>query len=197
MGPKLHYDNDIINGNFLPANMKLGGGFDFILDEYNKISVNLELSKLLVPTPQVFNTSAGVYEGKDMNNDGIIDKTDYEISNEDYKNIGWFAGMFQSFSDAPGGFSEELKEVTYSLGSEYVYQDSFSFRAGYFHENPDKGAREFFSLGAGFKYSTVKVDVSYLFSTSKVQKPIRKYFTFLFIIQLWGKIRNLLVEILI
>ncbi|PKB17262.1 type IX secretion system outer membrane channel protein PorV [Flavobacterium sp. 5] len=178
MGPKLHYDNDIINGNFLPANMKLGGGFDFILDEYNKISVNLELSKLLVPTPQVFNTSAGVYEGKDMNNDGIIDKTDYEISNEDYKNIGWFAGMFQSFSDAPGGFSEELKEVTYSLGSEYVYQDSFSFRAGYFHENPDKGAREFFSLGAGFKYSTVKVDVSYLFSTSKVQNPLENTLRF-------------------
>jgi hypothetical protein len=178
MGPKMSYDNDQINQNFLPANMKIGGGFDFILDEYNKIAVNLEFSKLLVPTPQVYNTSAGVYEGKDMNNDGIVDNDDYAIANEDYKNIGWFGGMFQSFTDAPGGFSEELKEFTYSLGSEYVYQDSFSFRAGYFHESPDKGAREFFSLGAGFKYSTVKVDVSYLFSTSKVQNPLENTLRF-------------------
>lgn len=179
MGPKMSYDDDAsISANFLPANMKLGGGFDFILDEYNKIAVNLEFSKLMVPTPQVYNTSAGVYEGKDMNNDGTIDSTDYAIANEDYKNIGWFGGMFQSFTDAPGGFSEELKEVTYSLGSEYVYQDSFSFRAGYFHESPEKGAREYFSLGAGFKYTSVKVDVSYLFSTSKVQNPLENTLRF-------------------
>lgn len=178
MGPKMSYDNDDINRNFLPANMKLGGGFDFILDEYNKIAVNLELSKLLVPTPQVYNTSKGIYEGEDMNHDGKVDSTDYSIANEEYENIGWFGGMFQSFTDAPGGFSEELKEFTYSLGSEYVYQDSFSFRAGYFHESPDKGAREFFSLGAGFKYSTVKVDVSYLFSTSKVQNPLENTLRF-------------------
>ncbi|WP_348825432.1 type IX secretion system outer membrane channel protein PorV [Flavobacterium aestuarii] len=178
MGPKMSYDNDDINRNFLPANMKLGGGFDFILDEYNKVAVNLEFSKLLVPTPQVYNTSKGIYEGEDMNNDGIVDSTDYSLANEEYENIGWFAGMFQSFTDAPGGFSEELKEFTYSLGSEYIYQDSFSFRAGYFHENPDKGAREFFSLGAGFKYSSVKVDVSYLFSTSKVQNPLENTLRF-------------------
>ncbi|MGQ7945412.1 type IX secretion system outer membrane channel protein PorV [Flavobacterium sp. WC2509] len=178
MGPKMSYDNDQINRSFLPANMKIGGGFDFILDEYNKIAVNLELSKLLVPTPQVYNTSKGIYEGKDMNNDGIVDKTDYDISNEDYKNIGWFSGMFQSFTDAPGGFSEELKEVTYSLGSEYVYQDAFSFRAGYFYENPNKGAREYFSLGAGFKYTSIKVDVSYLFSASKVQNPLENTLRF-------------------
>lgn len=178
MGPKMSYDNDDINRNFLPANMKLGGGFDFILDEYNKVAVNLEFSKLLVPTPQVYNTSKGIYEGEDMNNDGIVNSTDYSLANEEYENIGWFAGMFQSFTDAPGGFSEELKEFTYSLGSEYIYQDSFSFRAGYFHENPDKGAREFFSLGAGFKYSSVKVDVSYLFSTSKVQNPLENTLRF-------------------
>ena len=75
-------------------------------------------------------------------------------------------------------FSEELKEVTYSIGSEYIYQDSFSFRAGYFHESPDKGAREFFSLGAGFKYSSVKIDVSYLFSASKVPNPLENTLRF-------------------
>lgn len=168
MGPKMSYDNDDINANFLPANMKLGGGFDFILDEYNKIAVNLEVSKLLVPTPQ----------NPDLNGDGNITPEEAQQNNDDYQSIGWFAGMFQSFTDAPGGFSEELKEFTYSVGSEYVYQDSFSFRAGYFHESPDKGAREFFSLGAGFKYSSVKIDVSYLFSASKVQNPLENTLRF-------------------
>ena len=168
MGPKMSYDNDDINRNFLPANMKLGGGFDFILDESNKIAVNLELSKLLVPTPQ----------NSDLNGDGNTTPEEVQQNNDNYQNIGWFGGMFQSFTDAPGGFSEELKEVTYSLGSEYVYQDAFSFRAGYFHENPDKGAREFFSLGAGFKYTSVKIDVSYLFSTSKVQNPLENTLRF-------------------
>ncbi|QKJ65017.1 type IX secretion system outer membrane channel protein PorV [Flavobacterium sp. M31R6] len=168
MGPKMSYDNDDINANFLPANMKLGGGFDFILDEYNKVAVNLEVSKLLVPTPQ----------NPDLNGDGNVTSEESQQNRDDYQSIGWFAGMFQSFTDAPGGFSEELKEVTYSLGSEYVYQDSFSFRAGYFYESPDKGAREFFSLGAGFKYSSVKIDVSYLFSASKVQNPLENTLRF-------------------
>jgi hypothetical protein len=169
MGPKMSYDNDDRNNNFLPANMRLGGGFDFILDEYNKIAVNLEVSKLMVPTRQ---------EPTDLNGNGVIDPDEKNKNRDDYQSINWFSGMFQSFSDAPGGFSEELKEVTYSLGSEYVYQDSFSFRAGYFHENPDKGAREFFSLGAGFKYSSVKIDVSYLFSASKVPNPLENTLRF-------------------
>lgn len=168
MGPKMSYDNDDLNANFLPANMKLGGGFDFILDEYNKIAVNLEISKLMVPTPQ----------DSDLNGDGVITNEEIQQNSDNYQSIGWFPGIFQSFTDAPGGFSEELKEITYSLGSEYVYQDSFSFRAGYFHESPDKGAREFFSLGAGFKYSSVKIDVSYLFSTSKVQNPLENTLRF-------------------
>jgi len=168
MGPKMSYDNDDINANFRPANMKLGGGFDFILDEYNEVAVNLEVSKLLVPTPQ----------NPDLNGDGNVTPEESQQNRDDYQSIGWFAGMFQSFTDAPGGFSEELKEVTYSLGSEYVYQDSFSFRAGYFHESPDKGAREFFSLGVGFKYSSVKSDVSYFFSASKVQNPLENTLRF-------------------
>lgn len=177
MGPKMSYDNDDLNANFLPANMRLGGGFDFILDEYNTIGVNLEFTKLMVPTPQVFYNGES-YDGKDMNSDGKVDKTDSDLAKDEYSSIGWFSGMFQSFADAPGGFSEELKEVTYSIGSEYVYQDSFSFRAGYFHESPDKGAREFFSLGAGFKYSSVKIDVSYLFSASKVPNPLENTLRF-------------------
>lgn len=168
MGPKMSYDNDDINNNFLPANMKLGGGFDFIFDEYNKLALNAEINKLLVPTPQ----------NADLNGDGTITAEEAQKNYEDYQKIGWFAGMFQSFADAPGGFSEELKEITYSIGSEYVYQDAFALRAGYFHESPEKGAREFFSLGAGFKYSSLKIDVSYLFSASKVQNPLENTLRF-------------------
>lgn len=163
LGPKISYDNDEFNNNFLPANLKIGGGFDFILDEYNKIGVNLEFNKLLVPTPQ--------YESTDTTAE-TVQKT------EDYRKIGWVSGIFKSFGDAPGGFSEELQEVTYALGAEYEYQDAFSLRSGYFHESDQKGARKFFSLGAGFKYNVVKVDVSYLFSASKVKNPLENTLRF-------------------
>lgn len=179
MGPKINYDlSQTDNGsNFLPANLKAGGGFDFILDEYNKVAVNLEFNKLLVPTPQVYYAD-GKYQGEDMNGDGTIDETDNSLANNEYNSIGWFKGIAQSFTDAPGGFSEELKEITYSVGAEYLYQDSFAMRMGYFHESPDKGARQFFSLGAGFKYNVIKLDVSYLFSTSKVKNPLENTLRF-------------------
>lgn len=168
LGPKISYDNTEFSNNFLPANLKVGTGFDFILDDYNKVALNVEFNKLLVPTPQ----------DPDLNGDGDITAEERSQNNEDYRSIGWFSGVFQSFSDAPGGFSEELKEITYSAGAEYLYQDSFSLRMGYFHESPDKGARQFFSLGAGFKYNVVKVDVSYLFSTSKVKNPLENTLRF-------------------
>lgn len=177
LGPKISYDNTEFSNNFLPANLKVGTGFDFILDDYNKVALNVEFNKLLVPTPQVY-INGGNYYGEDMNADGTIDETDNDISKEEYRSIGWFSGVFQSFSDAPGGFSEELKEITYSAGAEYLYQDSFAMRMGYFHESPDKGARQYFSLGAGFKYNVVKVDVSYLFSTSKVKNPLENTLRF-------------------
>lgn len=169
LGPKISYDNTEFSNNFLPANLKVGTGFDFILDDYNKVALNVEFNKLLVPTPQPVT---------DLNNDGLVNSEDSQINNDDYRSIGWFSGVFQSFSDAPGGFSEELKEITYSVGAEYLYQDSFSMRMGYFHESPNKGARQFFSLGAGFKYNVVKVDVSYLFSTSKVKNPLENTLRF-------------------
>jgi hypothetical protein len=163
LGPKISYDNDEFSNNFLPANLKIGGGFDFILDDYNKVSVNLEFNKLLVPTPQFEST------------DTAAEATQ---KREDYRKIGWVSGIFKSFGDAPGGFSEELKEVTYALGVEYEYQDSFSLRTGYFNESDLKGARKFFALGAGFKYNVVKVDVSYLFSASKVKNPLENTLRF-------------------
>ncbi len=170
LGPKIKYDaaagDD--NANFLPANMRLGGGYDFIFDEFNKVSVGLEVTKLLVPTPQ----------DPDLNGDGEITDEERAENNEDYRNINWVSGIFQSFGDAPDGFSEELKEFTYSAGAEYSYQDSFAFRLGYFSEHETKGARKFFSLGAGFKYTTLKLDVSYLFSASQVKNPLENTLRF-------------------
>ncbi len=181
MGPKINYNNDNIdeNANFLPANLRLGGGFDFILDDYNKVSVLGEVTKLMVPTPPARITEVD----EDLDGDGTIgDADDVSLANDkaisDYRKTGWVSGIFQSFNDAPDGFSEELKEFTWALGAEYSYQDSFSLRTGYFHESEDKGARKFFTLGAGFKYNIVKIDVSYLFSASKVKNPLENTLRF-------------------
>ncbi|WP_074724593.1 type IX secretion system outer membrane channel protein PorV [Flavobacterium frigoris] len=168
LGPKISYDNDNISTNFLPANLKLGTGFDFILDDYNKVAVNVEFNKLLVPTPQ----------NPDLNGDGTITPEERAQNTDNYRSIGWVSGVFKSFGDAPDGLSEETKEVTYAVGAEYSYQDSFAMRLGYFHESPLKGARKYFSMGAGFKYNVVKVDVSYLFSASKVKNPLENTLRF-------------------
>lgn len=179
MGPKISYDNDEINNNFLPANMRLGIGFDFIFDEYNKIGVTAEATKLLVPTPPALVAAV------DADNNGSIDQSEQDIADDaytqalsDYRKIGWSQGIAKSFNDAPDGFSEELKEFTWALGAEYSYQDSFALRLGYFNEHELKGARKFFSMGAGFKYNVVKIDVSYLFSASKVRNPLENTLRF-------------------
>ncbi|MFC5684315.1 type IX secretion system outer membrane channel protein PorV [Flavobacterium sp. MAHUQ-51] len=168
LGPKLSYDNDEISANFLPANLKFGTGFDFILDDYNKFGLNLELNKLLVPTPQ----------NPDLDGDGTITSEERSKNLNDYRSIGWVSGIFKSFGDAPDGFKEELKEVIYSLGAEYSYQDAFAMRLGYHHENVSKSGLRYFSLGAGFKYTSVKVDVSYLFSASKIPNPLENTLRF-------------------
>lgn len=168
LGSKISYDNDEFNTNFLPANLKIGTGFDFIFDEDNKLVVNLELNKLLVPTPQ----------NPDLNGDGTITPEEYTQNYNNYRKTGWVSGLIKSFGDAPNGFSEEINEVTYALGTEYVYKDAFAMRAGYFHESPVKGARQYLSLGAGFKYTTAKIDVSYLFSTSTVRNPLENTLRF-------------------
>ena len=180
LGPKISYDNSELSNNFLPANLKLGTGFDFIFDDYNKVALNVEFNKLLVPTPQIPVPEPPT----DLNGDGDITDPGEEANdgtataNNNYRSISWVSGVFKSFGDAPDGFSEELKEITYSVGAEYLYQDSFAMRLGYFHSSPVKGDVKFFSLGAGFKYNVVKVDVSYLFSASKVKNPLENTLRF-------------------
>lgn len=186
IGPKIKYEEDG-NESFLPTTLRLGGGFDFILDEANKIGVTVEAAKLLVPTPPVYGfeyddaNSNGEYDsGETVLNDNVI------LEGQD-PDVNFFSGMFQSFGDAPGGFSEEINEFTYSLGAEYSYQDSFAFRAGYFNEHETKGARKFFALGAGFKYNVVKIDVSYLLSASKVPSPLENTLRFSLSFNIGGK----------
>ncbi|MBA6154514.1 type IX secretion system outer membrane channel protein PorV [Gelidibacter maritimus] len=165
IGPKIKYD-DGGRENFLPTNLRLGGGFDFIFDEYNTLAVTAEVTKLLVPTPPVIGYVDENGNGRQDGNEPTI------IVEGKSQDVNFLKGMFQSFSDAPGGFNEELKEFTWALGAEYRYQDSFAFRGGYFNESDDKGGRKFFALGAGFKYTTINIDMSYLFSASKVQSPL-------------------------
>lgn len=155
IGPKIKYD-DVGQENFIPTNLKTGAGFDFIFDADNRLGTYVEFNKLLVPTPQ------------DFNGDGEIDSAD----EEEYNNIGAISGIFKSFGDAPGGFGEELREVTWSLGAEYFFREAFALRTGYFNESDTKGSRKFVALGAGFKYAPVIIDISYLFSTSNVVSPL-------------------------
>jgi len=160
IGPKVSYTDDADNENFIPTNLKLGGGFDFILDDYNTISTTLEFTKLLVPTPPLRDLVTGeIIEGKD-------------------DNVGFFKGIFQSFGDAPGGFSEEMKEFTWALGVEYMYDNAFALRAGYFNENDLKGGRKYFTLGAGFKFKSSNIDISYLFNSSDVNNPLENTLRF-------------------
>ncbi|MFG6685668.1 type IX secretion system outer membrane channel protein PorV [Mariniflexile sp. HNIBRBA6329] len=183
IGPKFKYDEGG-EENFQPTNLRLGAGFDFIFDQYNKVAVTAEVTKLLVPTPPQLgdrynftdNNGNGTYE-EDVDELGSLVEEDviYKGKSQD---VNFLSGMFQSFGDAPDGFSEELKEFTYSLGAEYVYQDSFAFRAGYFNEAEEKGARKFLALGAGFKANVVNIDLSYLFSASKVQSPLENTLRF-------------------
>jgi len=181
LGPKIKYDESG-SETFLPTNLRLGGGFDFLLDQYNTVSVTAEVTKMLVPTPPLYGTFTDFI---DNNANGIFDEGD-EQSGQPYQaiidgkpnDVDFMSGIFQSFSDAPGGFSEELKEFTWALGAEYKYDDSFALRAGYFNESEEKGARKFLALGAGFKFSGTKVDLSYLFSASKVPSPLENTLRF-------------------
>ena len=150
IGPKVSYTDDG-NENFIPTNLKIGGGFDFILDDFNKVSVNLEFNKLLVPTPNPEN---------DSNEQNFI------------------GGIFESFGDAPGGFSEELKEFTWGLGGEYMYDNSFAVRAGYFNKSDLKGDRKYFTLGSGFKFKSSRLDISYLFNASDINNPLENTLRF-------------------
>ncbi|WP_166385426.1 type IX secretion system outer membrane channel protein PorV [Polaribacter sp. 11A2H] len=159
IGPKVSYAPGTGEEDFIPTNLKLGGGFDFILDDYNTISTTVEFTKLLVPTPPIRDTDGNITDGKD-------------------DNVGWVSGIFQSFGDAPGGFSSEIKEFTYALGAEYLYNNAFALRGGYFHESDTNGGRQYFTLGGGFKTNALNIDLSYLMNSSDVSNPLENSLRF-------------------
>lgn len=173
IGPKISYD-DAGQENFIPTNLRLGGGFDFILDSYNKVFVGVEFNKLLVPTPPRREGQPGF--GGDLNNNG--EENDGMIIAGQDDDVNFFSGIFQSFGDAPDGFGEEIREFTWSLASEYTYDDQFSLRLGYFNESDIKGARKFATLGAGFEFNAIDIDLSYLFSTGSVRSPLENTLRF-------------------
>ena len=145
IGSKVSYTATTIR-DFIPINMRLGTALGADIDDYNKISLAIDMNKLLVPTPPITDNGE-IVSGKDSD-------------------VGVVSGIFQSFSDAPGGYKEEFREINYSVGSEYWYNDQFAIRAGYFFEHDTKGGRKFFTFGSGVKYSAFILDFSYLVNAS-------------------------------
>ncbi len=139
---------------FIPTNLRLGASVMIPIDEYNRISFAADANKLLVPTypKQKEGETSADYDAR-------VEKDYYDVSS--------ISGIFKSFSDAPGGFSEELKEIQWSAGAEYVYNDKFAIRAGYHHESESKGNRKYFTVGAGFKMSVFSLDAGYVIATAK------------------------------
>ena len=149
IGNKISY-TETSTRDFIPINLRLGTALNADLDEYNKISFAFDINKLLVPTPPIYN-------------DSISDQIDFGKD----PNVSVVSGIFQSFGDAPGGFNEEMREINFSLGTEYWYNNQFAIRAGYFNEHNTKGGRKFFTFGSGVKYNVFALDFSYLINASR------------------------------
>lgn len=139
LGTKISFDNNTTT-KFLPANLRLGGSYTFSIDENKQLSINADINKLLVPA---------------LN------------GNADYENTSSFEGALLSFTDAPGGFSEELREISYSAGIEYSSNNQLFLRTGYFHESPTKGFRSHFALGGGYALGALRIDMGYIISTAQ------------------------------
>ncbi|MDH6306980.1 long-subunit fatty acid transport protein [Parabacteroides sp. PF5-5] len=152
IGTKVSYDGGVTN-KFIPTNLRLGTGLLYPLDDYNRLGFYFDINKYLVPTYPL-NTATNAEE-----------EAQYEKDVEDYNSMSFMTGIFKSFHDAPGGFKEELKEINFSLGAEYSYNEQFFVRGGYYYENPNKGNRQYFSVGAGFRMSVFQLDAAYLIST--------------------------------
>lgn len=152
IGNKITYTSSI-EKDFIPTNLGLGAAYGVEFDDYNKLTIALDLNKLLVPTPDSTDTNP---------NNGILD----------YKEKSVVSGILGSFSDAPNGFSEELHEVIVSTGLEYWYDNKFAVRTGYFYEHATKGGRQFFTVGLGLRYSVFGLDFSYLVPSGNAQNPL-------------------------
>ena len=153
VGSKINFGGDE-NSEFLPANLRLGASLMVPVDEYNRFSIAVDANKPLVPTMPV-------------KMDGESEEDFITRKQNDYYDVSPISGIFKSFGDAPGGFKEEMQEIRWSVGAEYVYNDKFSLRAGYHHESENKGNRKYFTVGAGFKMNVFSLDAGYVIATAK------------------------------
>jgi len=153
VGSKISYFGDD-RSQFLPANLRIGASLMIPVDEYNRFTIAADANKLLVPTVpvQLEGESSSEYQ------DRVV---------REYSDVSSISGIFKSFSDAPGGFKEELEEIQWSVGAEYVYHDQFSLRAGYRHQSESKGNQKYFTVGGGFRMNVFSLDVGYVISTAK------------------------------
>jgi hypothetical protein len=154
IGSKITYTNSLFR-DFLPANFGLGGAWTFNFDTHNSLTFTTDINKMLVPTP---------CQGLDCDQD--------RDGRADYKDISPVSAIFSSWTDAPEGLSEEIKEFTYSVGTEYWYDKQFAVRAGYFSEHRQKGNRKFFTVGLGLKYNLFGLNFSYLVPTTSRRNPL-------------------------
>ena len=153
IGSKISFGGDD-NSEFIPTNMRLGASLMIPIDEFNRLTIAADANKLLVPTyPQ--------------QEEGESTEDYQERVQKDYYDVSSISGIFKSFGDAPNGFKEELQEIQWSLGAEYVYNDKFSLRAGYHHESENKGNRKYFTAGAGFRMNVFSLDAGYVMATAK------------------------------
>lgn len=153
IGSKINFGGDD-NSYFIPANLRLGASLMIPIDEYNRLTIAADANKPLVPTMPI-------------RGDNESDE-DFEVRKQkDYYDLSSISGIFKSFGDAPGGFSEEMQEIRWSVGAEYVYNDKFALRAGYHHESENKGNRKYFTVGAGFKMNVFSLDAGYVIATAK------------------------------
>ena len=158
IGSKITYLNAANNErDFIPTNLGLGAAWEIDLDNYNSFTIVADVNKLLVPTPCL-----GTQDECDANGNGIAE----------WREQSPIEGIFSSFGDAPGGFSEEIRELMYSVGVEYWYDKQFALRAGFYGENQTKGARNFFTLGLGLKYNVFGLNFSYLVPTTNERNPL-------------------------
>jgi hypothetical protein len=155
IGSKISYTNSIVR-DFLPANFGLGAAWTIDIDDYNSITFATDINKLMAPTP---------CQGNDCDTSG-------EPGIPDYREQSSISGILSSFSDAPEGFTEEVRELMYSFGIEYWYDEQFAVRTGYFNENIQKGGRQFFTVGLGLKYNIFGLNFSYLVPTTNQRNPL-------------------------
>ena len=153
IGSKISFGGDD-RSEFIPTNLRLGASLMIPIDEYNRFSIAADANKLLVPTYPKINEGEATSDYEDR-----VQREYYDLSS--------ISGIFKSFNDAPGGFSEELQEIQWSVGAEYTYHDQFSVRAGYHHESENKGNRKYFTVGAGFRMSVFSLDAGYVIATAK------------------------------